>query len=338
MVNRVAVMVTGVGACGVGEGIAKALRMAGRYDVVAVNADRNAPELFEVDKRYVVPRADDPRYLDALLEIASRHDVKVVLPGSEPETVVLSRAASRLATEGVDVLTNPPSVVEIGQDKWLTFEHLAKVGLPTPLTFRPFEDDSFSHRLGYPFILKPRAGHASQDVFLVHSKDEIESFLAHFRRKGTEPVAQEFIPGDDEYTCSTLIGVAGQILGSIGMRRSLMGGFSQRVEVDDFPEATALTERVALSLGARGPINVQCRFWKGQYRVFEINARFSGSAPFRAKVGFNEPDILIQHLLNPDVPHQSSIRTGVVGMRRLEEVIVSWDVYEGVASIGGDPP
>jgi carbamoyl-phosphate synthase large subunit len=327
------VLVTGVGACGVGEGVAKALRMAGRYDIIAVNADANAPELFEVDKRYLVPRATEPGYMDAISEICRRHEVRVILPGSEPEALVLSRSRSQFAEAGIAVLTNPPEVVATCQDKWRTYEFLSGAGLSTPATFRPLYQPEFSEHLDFPMILKPRAGHASQNVFIVHTREELDSYLQHFAAIEVEPIAQEYVAGDEEYTCSALMGSDGQVLGSIAMRRTLMGGFSQRVVVDEFPEAIALTERVAGALGAWGPVNVQCRYAEGAYWVFEINARFSGSAPFRALVGFNEPDVLIRHVLGED-QEPASIQRGVVGMRRLEEVIVPATLYEAVESIG----
>lgn len=330
MMNKPSVLVTGVGACGVGEGIAKALRMADRYSIIAVNADANAPELFEADHRYLVPRATESGYLDAIDWICAEHNVRAVLPGSEPEAAVLAPLKSRFGAVGISVLTNPQDVVKTCQDKWLTYEFLIAADLPTPRTFRPHHEPSYRDVLGFPMILKPRAGHASQDVFVVHSQAELDSYLDHFERIGVEPLAQQYVPGDEEFTCSSLVGDDGEELGSIAMKRELMGGFSQKVVVDEFPAASDLTRRVASALEAWGPINVQCRRWEDSYWIFEINARFSGSAPFRAMVGFNEPDILVQYVLTGEVPSHS-IRYGLVGMRRLEEVLVPTASYDSVA-------
>lgn len=328
-----AVLVTGVGACGVGEGIAKAVRMAGRYDLIAVNADANAPELFEVDHRYLVPTAHEPEYIETIQRICTEHGVRAVLPGSEPEAKVLAPRKSEFSSAGVALLTNPSSVVDMCQDKWRTFQFLSEKGLPTPRTFRPKVDPDFRGSLGFPMILKPRTGHASQHVFLVRDEAELKTHLEHFDRIHVEPIVQEYIAGDEEYTCSTLIGDNLEILGSIAMRRYLMGGFSQRVVIEDNPIARRNTEEVAKVLGAWGPINVQCRLSDGQYSIFEINARFSGSAPFRAMAGFNEPDIMIQYVLTGLAP-PSTVSYGLVGMRRLEEVLVPAEEYRAV----GPPP
>lgn len=330
MNEKPSVLVTGVGACGVGEGVAKAVRMTDGYETVFVNADANAPELFEADHRYIVPKATEAGYLDSIRAICTKHGVVAILPGSEPEAKVLSANKERFSALGVSVLTNPPRVVEIGQDKWKTYEFLTSAGIATPNTIRPAIDRSRLADLGFPLILKPRSGHASQNVYVVVDEEDLEAHLAVFDRLDVEPIAQQFIPGGEEYTCSALVGDGGTILGSIAMRRDLLGGFSQRVEVQPFPEAVAVTEATALALGAWGPINVQCRYWNGLYWIFEINARFSGSAPFRALAGFNEPDILLQYVLTGRAP-QFSIEQGMVGMRRLEEVLVPANVYANVA-------
>lgn len=333
MTKRVVVLVTGVGACGVGEGVAKAVMAADRYELVAVNADANAPALYMADHRYIVPRAPEPGYEEAIIEICRRHDVGFVLPGSEPEVVALSRAREKLNDRGIKVIVSPLAVVETFQDKWRTFEFLTASGLPTPDTIRPLEAPSSIASIGYPFILKPRFGHASQDVYLVRSPEEASTYLDYFARKHVEPIAQQYLAGTDEFTCSALIGETGEILGSIAMKRSLMGGFSQQVVVEDYPEARSLTESAAHRSGGLGPINVQCRSTEGNLSIFEINARFSGSAPFRAMAGFNEPDIMIQHLLNPDLPPRFAVHHGLVGMRRLEEVLVDEKEYFGIDAV-----
>jgi carbamoyl-phosphate synthase large subunit len=46
-----------------------------------------------------------------------------------------------------------------------------------------------------------------------------------------------------------------------------------------------------------GPVNVQLRKSKGEFFIFEINPRFSGTTPIRAALGVNEPDMMIKNLV-----------------------------------------
>jgi carbamoyl-phosphate synthase large subunit len=129
--------------------------------------------------------------------------------------------------------------------------------------------------------------------------------------------------GNDEYTVGVLTSFEGELLGSIALRRRLTGalsthsrlknysrdseplvistGISQGV-IDDFPEVRRYAETVALALGSRGPINVQCRLTEEGMRVFEINPRFSGTESLRALAGYNAPDTLVRkYVLGEDI-------------------------------------
>ena len=75
-----------------------------------------------------------------------------------------------------------------------------------------------------------------------------------------------------------------------------------RGDIGRFPEVTAQCKEIAKAIGARGPINIQCRLVDGVVKVFEINPRFSGTTSLRAMVGYNEPDILLRrHVYGLDV-------------------------------------
>lgn len=327
--SRPTVLVTGVGACGVGEGLVKAVRLADRYRLVVVNDSPNAPALFDTEVAYLVPSARDHDYLAVMLELCRAHGVDVLLPGSEPELVLLAGHVGDFAAVGTLVICNPESVVTTFQDKWLTYLALDQAAVPTPKT-RLLDSDG-PESLVYPLIIKPRFGHGSQGLFVAGSPAESAAIGSYLRSRGIDAVAQELVEGDEqEYTVSVLVGKAGEVLGSIAMRRRLLGGFSQWVEVEDFPEVRSQAERAALSVGARGPLNIQCRVRDGECWVFEINPRFSGSAPFRALVGFNEPDILIRHHLFGEAPAGEPLRTGLVGMRSLDETVVGAEAFWGV--------
>jgi len=327
-VSRPTVLVTGVGACGMGEGLVKAVRFADRYRLVVVNDSLNAPVLFDADAAHLVPSAGAPDYLDVMLELCGAYGVDVLLPGSEPELVVLAGHVADFAAVGTRVMCNPERVVTAFQDKWLTFLTLDDAGVPTPRT-RLLADGP--DPLPYPLIIKPRFGHGSHDLFVAGNPAEAAALASYLGSRGIEAVAQELVEGDEhEYTVSVLVGDGGDVLGSIAMRRRLLGGFTQWVEIEDFPEVRRQAERTALAVGARGPLNIQCRLRDGDCWVFEINPRFSGSAPFRALVGFNEPDILIRHHLTGEVPVVEAPRVGLVGMRSLAEVVVGGDALADV--------
>ena len=73
LTDRINVLVTGVGGCGVGEGIAKSLLMVHeKYHVVAVNMHPDAPVLFRADAAYIVPPATDSAYIPNIQRICTQ--------------------------------------------------------------------------------------------------------------------------------------------------------------------------------------------------------------------------------------------------------------------------
>jgi carbamoyl-phosphate synthase large subunit len=216
---------------------------------------------------------------------------------------------------------NPYEVVEIGNDKWRTFEHLRDHAIGTPRTSLTPVSNDFLEAAGFPLVVKPRCGHASQNVFVAADRAQLDAVLSFLALKNVDVVVQERV-GDSasEFTVGVLTSLAGELIGSIAMRRRLMGGFSQMIEVEDFPEVRAYAESIARSLNARGPVNVQLRWTAEGGRAFEINPRFSGTSPFRALAGFNEADLLIRRYRGERA--EPSVRFGMVGMRAFEELLM----------------
>ena len=90
------VLVTGIGGGGHGEQILKALKLAGRYTLVGADANDECANRDEVDRFAVLPRATDPGYLDAVVQLARDHGCQAIFHGSEPEMMVFSAHRERL--------------------------------------------------------------------------------------------------------------------------------------------------------------------------------------------------------------------------------------------------
>jgi carbamoyl-phosphate synthase large subunit len=117
------------------------------------------------------------------------------------------------------------------------------------------------------------------------------------RRDGWEPLLQEYIESDAEYTTGVRVSKMGEVLGSVCAWRKLKKGLSANVLVDDFAEVRRFMETVAAAMNTRGPLNFQARLKNGKYFIFEINARFSGTTSIRAMAGVNDVDLLIRNFL-----------------------------------------
>ena len=158
---------------------------------------------------------------------------------------------------------------------------------------------------------------------------------------------------DEEYTVGVLHDMDGNFVNSIALRRLVQGQLHTRVRVPnrtgrkelgeelvissgvshgyvgEFPDVTGPCERIAAALGARGPLNVQCRLMDGEVRVFEINPRFSGTTSIRAMVGFNEPDLLLRHhLLGEELEVRFGYQSALVLRSLTEDIVADRDAVD----------
>ncbi|MEN0061670.1 MAG: ATP-grasp domain-containing protein [Myxococcota bacterium] len=288
------VLVTGAGAL-LGQGILRALQASSlNVELIAVDPSPLAAGLYWVDRAHRVPMARDPAYLDVLSEILGREEPDAVLIGTDVELEVL--ASHRHALEErfrTHIIVASPEVVAIADDKYQTASFLLSRGFAAPLSGLPGEEERILDAVGFPLVVKPRVGARSVGLSIVHDRAELDRAVSSL----ADPVIQEHVAtADEEYTAGTLT-FNGVCHASIVMRRDLRDGNTYRAFVEPWPELNAQVSELATALGAYGPANFQFRLDGDTVKVFEINARFSGTTPLRHKAGFPEVEMVLRHVV-----------------------------------------
>jgi carbamoyl-phosphate synthase large subunit len=347
----VTVLVLGVGG-NVSQGILKALRLSRLpCRVVAACVSPFAVGLYRADRAYVSPFADDPGFVDWLIELCEREGVSAVLSGVEPVLTALAENADaiRLRTGAVGIVS-PLPIIAIGQDKLLTCRWLAERGLPHP-RFAQASDRGALARLvsecGYPLMAKPRRGRAGWGVVPVADDDQLE-LLA-----GREDVIVQELLGEPasaapdepagsvlgehmaEYTSGSFCDAQGQLRGCVIMRRQLLGGTTVRAEVGEFADVRAVVERIVTALGPVGPCNIQLRLGRdGVPTPFDVNVRFSGTTPIRARLGFNEVEAAVRQLALGQAPYDVPAARSATVLRYWNEMYVPGEAIEALHRTG----
>lgn len=323
------VLITGTGG-GVGQSIFKALRLSKlKLRIIAADMHPLGVGIYRGDRGYLVPAANDPAYVDAIITICTKEEIDVVFVGSDPELPVMAKHKGRIEKEtGAKVVISSPEKITIGNDKWETYRFLKKSGLPYPESVLPEDRDELVAKTGFPVLIKPRGGSASKDVYVVKNREELEVFVKRVKNA----VIQEYLlPDDEEYT-SGVVMFEGDLLGIFTMKREIKGGNTYRGFIDDFNEVREAVAKVAKKFSPFGPSNFQMRLTERGPVTFEINPRFSGTTGIRAYYGFNEPEAVINYLIHgkkePLVP-----KKGVV-MRYMNEVYATNEEYEALVRNG----
>lgn len=323
-------LVTGAGAV-LGQGIIKSLQQSTlACDIVTTDPNVLSAGLYWGERAYRVPFADDPAFGARIEELLDRERPDVVLVGTDVELSYFAEHRAALEPAfGTNIVVSDPRVVGIADDKYETYRFFAAAGLDPPASALPEDADDVRRLIdavGFPLVVKPRVGARSAGVSVVHDRSELAAAVEH--RSGL--VIQECV-GDAscEFTASVLV-FDGVAQASIVMRRDLRDGNTFRAYTGDYPDLNRAVCALGEALQPHGPANFQFRTGPtGKPRVFEINARFSGTTPLRAMAGFNEVEMCLRKLLRGEPIVQPAVRSGVI-LRYLDEMFVSTDQIEAV--------
>jgi carbamoyl-phosphate synthase large subunit len=301
--------VTGVLLTGVGK----------RYDIVSafaqhattVAADPNplAPAQYAAHAHRAVPRIDDDGYVPALQALCREFDVGAVVPLTDLDIEVLSRARS----DGrLPAFVPDPDVAAATYDKYEAHRLLSRLGLPSPPTTLPGEPvDS------YPVMVKPRHGSGARSIHAARDAEQAEFFCRYIE----EPVmVQRFMQGA-EFSIDALSDLDARCLNAIP--RTMIesrGGESIKGTVIADRELVELGRSVVEGLWVRGPCTVQVfrdpEFGLG---ITDVNTRFGGAFPapmYAAREGRTYPELIVRMARGERIePHVGDFLAGVTFTR-----------------------
>jgi len=193
------------------------------------------------------------------------------------ELVSLARQTDALDAAGIKHWLPDPKAVESCIDKWRFHEHALAAHIVVPETGLGSADG-----IPGPWIVKPRWGRGSRDIFPVDDPDDFPVLL----RRTPEPLVQHRLVGR-EFTVDALVDRDGALVGAVPRwRLATKAGIS--VVGESFANDVLVADTAALltALGLTGPANVQGFVSDGGEITFtEVNPRFSGGLPLSLAAG-----------------------------------------------------
>lgn len=284
----------------IGQGVLHSLELSRkRIKTIGLDINPEAAGLYLCDKGYVVPKASEAKvYLRKVATICKRDQVELAFICNEEEQFVIASHLDllRKSTKTIFVVQQR-SVLDMSMDKRATYAFLEEQGIRVPRTAATLrEAHALIRAFGFPLVLKSRHGAGSKHLHFIRNEEEFKRFWKDI----PEPLLQEYIGNDkeDEYTVGVFLDKNSRSCGSISMLRKMRFGLTWSAIVDAFPDVSCLAIKVAETIKAVGPCNVQLRRDRHNHLcVIEINARISSTTSFRALLGFNEVSASIDYFL-----------------------------------------
>lgn len=292
-----AVLVTGAGGPA-GVAVIRRLVALG-HRVVAADADGRAAGSALAQLSVTVPRADHPRFVDALLGAAAAYEVDALISTVAEELPYLTDHVARFAAAGIATWLPDLAAVDLCCDKAAFAEGMIAAGVPHPGTATTTAE---LHAVPGPWIVKPRSGRGSRGVQLLDNQPAVLAALT----RDPELIAQTCLSGR-EFTADALVDRDGSLLTVVPRwREETKAGISVKGTTFDSETVTGLVGAALAAVGLTGPANVQGFVAPdGTATVMEINPRFSGGLPLTLAAGADVVGTYLAGIRDPQarLPH-----------------------------------
>lgn len=264
--------------------------------VIGVDCDSTAPALQYADEYEIVPRIDDPQYIQYLKRICEKYEINGVLSLIDPELSLLASCAEEFEKDGIHVIVSEKQVVETCFDKYSSYKFLQEHELPYIQTYISIDEvirDLNDGKIKFPLIVKPKKGSASIGINKINTIEE----LLIYRNQVEEIVIQPFIDGE-EVGVDCYIDLFTWKPINIFMKKKLSmraGETDKSISIQD-QKLKSLIEKLVYFLKPVGPIDIDCFLTKNGYVISEINPRFGGGYLHAHLMGQNFVENIVNNL------------------------------------------
>ena len=244
------------------------------------------------NKIYKVPLPKNKSYLSKITKLSNNYNL--IIPATENEIIFFSNHIRFFKNK---VLINSKNIIKIFSSKLNTYTYLRKRNFKVPKfcvklnSLKKFQE---------PFFLKKNFGHGNKNYKIIRSTKEFLSL----KKSNNDWIAQEYLDKSfKEYTCGIIR--LKKFSDVIILERKLKGGFTYFARRVKNKEIKNSLLKLAKVINLNGCINVQLKYKKDRYAVFEINPRISSTVYMRDMLNFKDCYWWINYLIYKKVPSRN---------------------------------
>ena len=258
-----------------------------------------------------VPPCENPEFPQMVLGLCEDHDVDLVVPTIDPELPIYAKNRRIFDEVGTYILLPPEEFVKMAGNKANTAKMLANMGISVPETWSgPEVLEEKQH--AYPLIAKPINGAGSGGVKRVSGTHELEELS-----RCSDYVIQEECAGR-EFTAHCFFG---RQLGCVSAvpywRKKVRDGEVCFGQTERIPQFKEVGKRLAAHFPDLSGVLCFQAFLQpnGDYKVFEINARFGGGYPLCDRGGATFAKWILQQMMGQERDYHDDWQEGLRMLR-----------------------
>lgn len=253
--------------------------------IVATDASELGPAIYDADKYYIVPPISHPDYINTILDICIKEQIKGVLSLIDPELSLLAKNESRFKEIGVTIIGSSYDLCEMSLNKMKMYEWLESHGYKCARSW--MDKDSFykavdKGEVSFPVFVKPYKGSASISISKVYDKETVDLLFAHEK----DLMIQEFLEGQEIGADVYIDLISGEVVSIFTKKKIIMraGETDKAVSFKD-SQLFDLIDRFVRAAGYLGQIDIDIFDVNGSYYISEVNPRFGGGYPHAYECG-----------------------------------------------------
>ncbi len=274
------------------------------------------------DEFFTIPRVDSQNYINSILELCIKKEIKIVIPTIDTELLVLSDSKELFLLNNIQIVISDFDLISKCRDKRQTnilFKDL-KINIPSAIDKK---------NPSFPLFIKPYDGSLSKDLHLINYKEELTDTLL----KNPKLMFMEYINPKDfnEYTIDAYYDRNSYLSCLVPRRRiEVRGGEISKGKTEKLNFYNILKDKLGFIKGAKGCLTIQFFIGKVTEEIIgiEINPRFGGGFPLSYASGANYPEyIILEYLMNEQITFNDNWIENRVMLRFDSEVILDQDDF-----------
>jgi carbamoyl-phosphate synthase large subunit len=264
--------------------------------VIATDMSDIAPAIYEADNYHLVPRIDDPSYIEKLIEICKEEKIDCLLSLIDPELSLIAKNKDLFLKNGITPLISEYDKVELAFDKYKMYKYLVEKGFKTAKSYikkEEFYEDLENKKISFPVFVKPKKGSASINISKVTTKEEIDLLFNLYE----DLIIQEFLDGQ-EIGADVYIDPISKKVVSIFTKEKIKMRAGETDKARSFKDEKLfnLITKLAETIGYEYMIDIDIFRINNEYYISEINPRFGGGYPHAYESGVNFPKLIIESM------------------------------------------
>ena len=264
--------------------------------VVATDASRLGPAIYDADKYYIVPSINEPGYIDIILDICKKEKIDGALSLIDPELSLLAQNEERFREVGTTIIGSSYELCEMSLDKMQMYNWLNSHGYRCARSWMDIDTFRAAVEAGeitFPVFVKPYKGSASISISKAYDMETVELLFAH---QG-DLMIQEFLDGQEIGADVYIDMISGEVISIFTKKKIKMraGETDKAVSFKD-DKLFELIEKFVKKAGYKGQIDIDIFDINGEYYLSEVNPRFGGGYPHAYENGCDHMKMILNNL------------------------------------------